>query len=683
MWLSEIARVVPELLTERPGLSVPVGHEASERSRLFEALARGLTGTGRPLVLAMDDLQWCDPETLEFLHFAVRFASGVPLLVIGTAREEALHDSGPLRGLIAGLRAIDTLAEVPLARLDTSDAAALANELLGESADDTMVGQLVADAEGSPLFLVELARSGLVTAAATGPSPALPPKVQAVIEVRLGQLSAPARQLVGTAAVVGRAFDGDVVTRLLPDLGDDVVGALDELWRRGIVREQGRDAYDFSHDKIREVAYEAIGPARRRRLHFDVAQVLESLHADAIEPVAAQIAAHYDRAGAIEPAVDYYARAIDAAQHLFAHDDVIRMARHGLQLVESLPAGVERNDRELSLLLPLGVALYAGSGVLDEELFARATSLSFERGLPTEPSTLRLSANAAIARRDFVESDRCGRLLLARGNEIRDSLFVTEGHYLRGVSSFWQGAFAASHRHLQRALAAYQPERSGEHIERFAQDARAVCLVRLSWTAWHLGRFDEAESLRDQALAQADSLQHDFTMGYVRAFAAWAAVDAGSIDLVRELTSVFPGADHNAWMAVLREILVGWIATRTGDAGAAVPALEDAARTAGRNEYLLFEPLTLLVLARAHDRAGNSAAGLAAVTTARQIAHREMQFHEAAARRLEGLLLAKCGAEPADVEAALLDALDIATKQGAVVLAERTRASLHEWRNRH
>ena len=57
-----------------------------------------------------------------------------------------------------------------------------------------------------------------------------------------------------------------------------------------------------------------------------------------------------------------------------------------------------------------------------------------------------------------------------------------------------------------------------------------------------------------------------------------------------------------------------------------------------------------------------------------------MQFHEADARRLEALLLAKCGADPDNVEAELRHAVEIATRQGAIVLAERARTSLQEWR---
>jgi tetratricopeptide (TPR) repeat protein len=682
VWLSEIARVLAELLMEHPNLPQPVTHAVGERSRLFEALARAITGTGRPLVLVVDDLQWCDTETLEFLHYLVRSASDVPLLVVGTARDDVMRVDHPLPSLIAGLRAIDAIVEVPLERLDTTDASALATELLGGRSDDVLVRQLAGEAEGNPLFLVELARSGLLDTGSSSFSrpTALPPKVQSVIEVRLGQLSATAHQLIGVAAVVGRDFHTDLLARLLPQLGDGVVVGVDELWRRGIVREQGQDAYDFSHDKIREVAYGAIGPARRRRLHGDVARALESLHADSIGAVAAQIAAHFDQAGSVNPAVEYYQRAIVSAQRLFAHQDVINMARRALELLSAVPASSERDERELSLLIPLGVALYAGSGDLltQRDVFERANVLRAEHGRPADPSTIRLSANSAIAARDFNESDRLGGLLLADGRDTQDPVLVTEGHYLQGVSHFWRGAFANSRDHLRRALAAYEPERAHEHLERFGQDAKAVCLVRLGWTEWHLSRFAEAANLREQALAQAETLGHPFTLGYVRALAAWSALDADSASLVMDLTRDLPGSDQNLWLALMRDIFAAWVDARTGDLDTAVARLDEAAATA-RTRRPLVEPLALLSVAAAHHRAGDYDRGLTAATAARQIAEREMQFHRAEARRLESLLLDRRGDSPDDVEIALRDAVDTAVAQGAAVLELRARTTFTRW----
>ena len=129
----------------------------------------------------------------------------------------------------------------------------------------------------------------------------LPPKVRAVIQRRLSMLSPAAQALAQTAAVIGREFTFDVLIRAGDQDEASVVQSLDELWRRQLVREQGVDAYDFSHDKIRAVAYAGISPIRRRSAHLSVATAIEALNADDLDPVSGQVATHYELAGRPQP----------------------------------------------------------------------------------------------------------------------------------------------------------------------------------------------------------------------------------------------------------------------------------------------------------------------------------------------------------------------------------------------
>ncbi len=104
-----------------------------------------------------------------------------------------------------------------------------------------------------------------------------------------------------------------------------LVDALDELWTRRILREQDGDAYDFSHDRIREVAYQEISRARRRLIHRRVAEALETLHADNLDGVAGELAAHCASAGDGERAYRFYRRAAKLAmdQHALAHAEAM------------------------------------------------------------------------------------------------------------------------------------------------------------------------------------------------------------------------------------------------------------------------------------------------------------------------------------------------------------------------
>ncbi len=137
--------------------------------------------------------------------------------------------------------------------------------------------------------------------------------MQAVIEYRLGQLTPDARELVGAAAVIGREFSYAVLAASSGIDEDTLVLGLDELWYRRIIRERGGDAYDFIHDRIREVAYVHISNARRRLLHRRVAEALEAVYPDGPNEISGQLAVHFEQAGNREKARIYCLQAGEQA----------------------------------------------------------------------------------------------------------------------------------------------------------------------------------------------------------------------------------------------------------------------------------------------------------------------------------------------------------------------------------
>ena len=72
--------------------------------RLHEALTRAVLGTGAPQLLWIEDLQWCDRDTLEWLHYLLRFDEQARLLVLGTLRPEEVLSDQPIAVLFSALR---------------------------------------------------------------------------------------------------------------------------------------------------------------------------------------------------------------------------------------------------------------------------------------------------------------------------------------------------------------------------------------------------------------------------------------------------------------------------------------------------------------------------------------------------------------------------------------------------
>ena len=354
VWAVEVARLLPELLAERPGLARPKpAGEVAQRQRLFEALARGTLERGKALLLLLDDMQWCDRDTLEWLHFLLRFDPRGRLLILGTARPEDAADNPQLHALFSALRRDGQLTEISLAPLSAAETASLAAQMFQQALPPEQLARLYRETEGNPLFVVETMRSGLITGGQAGPagtaasSLPLPPRVHGVLQARLAQLSAPARELAGLAAAIGREFTLPVLARICEQDEDGLVRSLDELWQRRIVADasgQGAEAYDFTHDKLREVAYNSLSAARRRLLHRRIAAAFEAVYQDQLDAVSGQIATHYELAGLFDQAVLCYQRAAEVARQVYANGDAIRDYRRALALL----AGPATHSPELA-----------------------------------------------------------------------------------------------------------------------------------------------------------------------------------------------------------------------------------------------------------------------------------------------------------------------------------------------
>ena len=118
-WRTEAARLMPELLAAQPDLPPPSPlTERWQRQRLFEALARALLGAPQPLLLVLDDLQWCDQETLAWLPYLLRFDPGARLLLVGTLRPEETAVDHPLTDVLLSLRRNNLVTEISLGPLD-------------------------------------------------------------------------------------------------------------------------------------------------------------------------------------------------------------------------------------------------------------------------------------------------------------------------------------------------------------------------------------------------------------------------------------------------------------------------------------------------------------------------------------------------------------------------------------
>ncbi|MEZ4621369.1 MAG: AAA family ATPase [Caldilineaceae bacterium] len=361
VWQSELERLLPELITEFPDLPHPEPlNERWQRQRLFEALARAMTVDEHPKLLLIDDLQWCDQETLEWLRFLLHFAANAPLLVVGTVRSEEVTNDHPLSALIRELRGVGQLTTIPLAPLTANESAELATQVTDETLDEANAAHLFAASGGNALFVVEMARAGFWQADTledhlpfshfrSDSAQSLPPKVYTIIQHRLAQLSPVARRLADLAAVIGRGFTYDELVAARDGDEETIVSGLDELWQRKLIGERDTNHYDFSHDRIREAAYVDLSPMRRKLFHQRVVRALEQVYAQDTDTVCGELAFHCEQAGLAKDAVIWYQRAGEVAWARHAFPDAANYQRVAIERLTELPISRETQEQELKL----------------------------------------------------------------------------------------------------------------------------------------------------------------------------------------------------------------------------------------------------------------------------------------------------------------------------------------------
>lgn len=515
----ELVRILPDLLPQQSRPPAPMT-ESWQQRRFHEALARACLALGQPLLIHLDDLQWFDAESLAWLHFFLRYETGARVLVVGTLRATEVDFGHPYREFRNTYLQHDELHELSLNPLNLDEVTQLAAGLL-QSLQKEAAASLYRVTEGNPLFVLEALRAVKKEGAQAAAShieaqagatavdwPYLTPKVQAVIQARLVQLSPLARQMIRTAAVIGRHFSHELLQAVRQSLDPDrdgdgelaVVAALDELWQRQIIREHGPHAYDFGHDRIRDAVYSEISPIMRAHLHGRVAATLDEFHGPEPGGSSSEIAAHYEAAGKAQAASHHYQQAAQYARERFASQEALRMLSRALALI---PERDRRGHYELRLQCE---RIYNQVGLPAERLENLQVLDRLARELQAQAEAAGASAEelkVAQARRAMVaisygscystagqidDAFAAARTAIRLAEAVDAQPELAQAYTCLGFSCYWMlGDMTNAHRELTRAV---------ELAHRLGmEELEAICLEQLAATGMFSGL--SAQTMRE------------------------------------------------------------------------------------------------------------------------------------------------------------------------------------------
>ncbi len=298
-----------------------------------------------PTVLVLEDLHWADPISLRLTGELAALAGDGPLLLLATRRPEP--DPG-VSGLESALEAGAhcALRRVELSPLPEQAERALARSLVGPDASEEVIEAMCAGVEGNPLFLEErlsslvetgaLVKDGTAWRVSGNAGTEVPAVLERLIRSRVDRLGPQAREIIISAAVLGREF-GLSFLAAVAEVEEGLGSGLGELCATGLLTEvhQGPEpAYRFRHALIQEAIYGGMVRSQRRRLHARAAWGLEAASAERLEEVAAVLAHHY--AAAAEPgrAVHYFELAGSHAVGAFANDEAVISFRAGIEVAD-------------------------------------------------------------------------------------------------------------------------------------------------------------------------------------------------------------------------------------------------------------------------------------------------------------------------------------------------------------
>jgi DNA-binding SARP family transcriptional activator len=689
-WRAELGGLLPDLAGATT--SALSERSAGSRRRLFDALVQGVSASPAPRLLVLDDIQWADRDTLEWIRFLMSGEEPRSLVLLAAQRagEPALDDR--LQDLLRDLRRDGRLDVTEVGALNESDTAALAAAAADQPLEASAAERLYRETEGHPLYIVEIMQArveGFARQASAGSAGnrVLPDRVMATIEGRLALVATATLDVLSVASVIGREFGTDLLAAASGAGEAEVAAAVEELVARRLVTERGTGVYDFSHDSIREVTYARLGADRRRLLHRSIAQaqIASAGRAPASAPA---IAKHLERAGYIESAIPLYRLAAERALAVFAGGEAVAHYEQALALLGQLTPSEGHLLQEIELRTALCVALvnlemFSGPRMMQQ--YSQLSAVCERAGVSPGPPALRTLAIALLMRGELAEADRIGRQLLTAVPAVGDDLLLAEAHYVLGVAAHWRGDPERSSRHLRAGLDASRPAQAGEHVKTYGQDAGVVCGVRLALVLCLLAQPEEARRVLAEALARAEMLGHPHTLAYARQFGSWVLIELDDeLEARRQIEGAVEVAEAHGLTGwpIRNNTLLGYLVGREGHVDRAIRMLRSAAEQWDARGWRLIVPYDRGLLARLCLAAGRAAEGLDAIEEGLTVAREtDQSFWTAELLRLKGELLDASGAPPAASRKAFSKALELARAQGASALVHRVEESLQSRRN--
>jgi class 3 adenylate cyclase/tetratricopeptide (TPR) repeat protein len=641
----------------------------------------------QPLILLFEDLHWIDSETQAMLESLVESLPTSRLLLLVNYRPEYKH----------GWANKTYYTQLRLDPLPPESAGEILNSVLGNDHGLESLKQLLIErTEGNPFFLEESVRTLVETKALAGErrnyhlekkleSTQVPATVQAVLAARIDRLPPQEKQLLQSAAVIGK----DVPFSLLQAITE----LSDEALSRALTHLQGAEflyetslfpdlEYTFKHALTHEVAYGSVLHERQRALHSRIVEAIEALYSDRLIEQVERLAYHAVRAEVWDKAVAYQRQGAARAAARWAHREAVSNLEQALVALRHLPQSHETLEQAIDIRLDLRpslVALADRRATIERlrEAKAIAETLGDQRRL------LRITADImsySYLVGDHMSAIESGERALSAATALEDFALQVQISSRLGRAYEFVGNYRRAMDFCRWTIGSLKGELLYERFGMAAFQA-ATSRAQLARCAADVGQFDEGVSPGEEAIQIAEAVNHPWSM----AMAYWGI---GHLYLIRgNLAKAVPVLERAVEVCRVRQVpaqlsrmtsCLGEAYLRSGRLNEAIPLLEEAIAHGISTGQLIEEALQTAWLSEGYLTAGRTEVAIQLAQRALDLSrtHKE-RGNEAWVLRLLGEIASRH--DPPDVEKAeqhYMQAVTLAEELGMRPLIAHCHADL-------
>jgi class 3 adenylate cyclase/predicted ATPase len=669
-----------------------------QKQKTLEAIESQLDGLAghKPVLMVFEDAHWIDPTSLELLESLIDRVQDLPVLVIVNFRPE----------FAPGWTRFGHVTLLTLNHLGRQQCAEMVRHVTGgKDLPESVLAELVRKTQGIPLFVEQLTKSVLESDLLTeqadryslsGPLPDLviPATLHDSLMARLDHLGE-VKEIAQIGAVIGREFTHELLAAVWPAAEEVLRTGLNKLVQSELVVRRGEPSYAryrFQHALVQDAAYQSLLKKTKQRYHQRIAEVLEKQFAEIIETEPELLAYHYTHADLGKKAISYWQEAGEQAARRSANHEAISHFQKGLELLEVLPEGKTRAERELGFLIALGPALMATQGWDTSEAqdaYARARHLARETGHPAElfPAVwgLWLVAHAggkAPMARELLQE------LFTLADSQEDKALVLQAHHAGGSTMCSDGELHRAQTHIETGISLYRMETHSQQALRYGGHDPCVCAHSLgALNQLLLGHLDRSRNYSKRAVSLAQEVGHVPSVAHSVWYRAELCQLQGDVreageraKVVLSLASEKGMAQYAAWATMMQ----GWALTVQGDTDKGIAQVRNGLATLRASGTRYHLPHRLAMLAQALAAAGEIDKALEVIDEV--IAAGEEtgeRWFDAEARRLKAvLILLEPHPDYAKAENSLQRAVEVARKQDARFWELRAATNLARlWRD--